>query len=939
MSRRWIFPAVMLVILFAAILIHVEPGTWGVLRKVPGGRAIVLEPGLRLRIPLLQRYVSYPSDPFQLDFELEAPSREGSRTHLAIHFKGRLLRESLLEFSVRAAAREGPRVVEDDLREFITRWAAGEGHEEIPAQPLEISDRFQAAARNQGFEIRTLRVSRVAEENGLTSQAAGSLSTVPGVKVVLVGLDAADWQIIDPLVAAGKLPTLARLKRVGAWANLRSMDPTLSPLLWTTVATGKPPEEHGVLDFLALDPKTGLRVPVTSRARKVKALWNLFTEADRSCGVIAWWATYPVEAVNGWMVSDRVAYSLFSTPGGPPPPGAVFPESYGEEVGKMIVGGESVEYRDLRPFVGITPAEYETARRRAAASPNTATRDPVIHLARILASTRTYHAVALDLLKKGQPDLLAVYYQGIDEVNHRFAHYADPKMEMVSEAAHRSFRGVVEAFYEYQDRLLGELLSKLDPGSLVLILSDHGFKNGTDRPRDQPPDIEGQPARWHRLYGIFLAVGPMVLAGEKETVTLFDIAPTVLFAAGLPLASDMPGHVPDGLFTPSLLTSRRPDRIATYETGPRREAGAPTGGVGGDRAEEAMLENLRSLGYIGSGSSEGAKSPPGKPGTKETAYSHANLSGIYLHQGNLAEAEREGKRALEIAPGHLPAMVYLAETYKQQKRYPEALTLARRVAASTNPERNKAIYLLMADLYVAMGKSQEGVADVSQYLTRSNGESDFHSALGILKGASGDPVGAEAEFRKALSLDPATQEPIGYLSYIFQTQGNVSKLVPILEAALAKENQSAFHHNWLGLVRNAMGKPQEAEQEFRKALQFDPEQDEALVNLGTLYARQQKFDEAIPLLSRALKQDPKNLEARVALGAALGIKGRTEEAIKTLEEGRNLKLASPSLYNALAMAYYQGRDRKKAVDFLKESLRLDPQQDTARSLLSKWEKP
>ncbi len=200
-------------------------------------------------------------------------------------------------------------------------------------------------------------------------------------------------------------------------------------------------------------------------------------------------------------------------------------------------------------------------------------------------------------------------------------------------------------------------------------------------------------------------------------------------------------------------------------------------------------------------------------------------------------------------------------------------------------------------------------------------------------------MGAEEEFRKALALDPATEEPISYLFYIFRTQGDVSKLLPILEAALAKNDRSAFHHNWLGIVLNATGKPKEAEQEFRMALRLNPEHAEALLSLGNLYARQRRMKEAIPLLDRALKLEPGSLEARVALGAALGIEGRTQEAIRTLEEGRSLHPTSPPLYNALAMVYYQGKDRKKAIDLLKESLRLDPSQGPARSLLSEWEKP
>ena len=77
----------------------------------------------------------------------------------------------------------------------------------------------------------------------------------------------------------------------------------------------------------------------------------------------------------------------------------------------------------------------------------------------------------------------------------------------------------------------------------------------------------------------------------------------------------------------------------------------------------------------------------------------------------------------------------------------------------------------------------------------------------------------------------------------------------------------------------------------------------------------------------------------MGLGAVLGIQGKTGEAIRTLEEGKTLGLTSPTLCNALAMAYYQNRERQKAVATLQESLRLDPAQASARAMLKEWERP
>jgi len=933
MSRRWILPVVVLVLLFTASLIHVESGTLGVLQGAAGGRAFVLDPGLHFRIPFLQRLMIYPVGLFKLDFPWDVTSREGIAVKLEVHFEGLIIRESLLQFSERAAARNGPTVVRDDLGVWIQRWASQQSAGEIPAQPLEIGDRFRAAARANGFQIKSLTVARSPGPATSSTQDSPPISARnTGAKVVLLGLDGADWQLLDPLIQAGKVPTLARLKQSGAWANLRSMDPMLSPLLWTTLATGKPPEEHGVMDFMVRDPETGRPSPVGANSRRVRALWNFFSAAGRSCDVIAWWATWPAEAVNGTLISDRVAYSLFSVDGGPPPKGAVFPESYAGEVARLKVSAESITAQELRPFVQISASELQDLRRKALTDPVLAAKDPVLHLTRILSGAKTYQSIALNLLSRGQSDLFALYYQGIDEVSHRFAHFADPKMDMVSEADHARFRNAVQAYYIYQDQQLSEILSRTDPASLVIVISDHGFKSGTARPKDHPPDLEGQPARWHRNYGIFLASGPMVAPGEKESLSLLDIAPTILSAAGLPAAADMPGRLRTDLFTASFAGALPQQRIPTYEQG--RLTGSSPGAsddAGSASAAHAMEENLRSLGYIGGGG------PPSQG--SGTAFSHAALAGIHLQNGKLPEAEKEAKAALQLEPGYLPALVYLAEVYERQKRYDAALPLARQAAASDSPDRQSGLFLLVANLYVALGKSREGLDDMRAFLPRRGLESDLHSALGILESASGDSSGALAEYRRALELDPLAQEPIKRLFDLYRKENKLDLLVPVLQSAVQKNPDSAFHSNFLALCLDQTGKGKEAEEFYLRALKSDPEHVSALINLASLMARQRRLDEAVPLFKRALSRDPTSLEARVGLGAALSLQGHHDEAVATLEEGEKLGVSSPTLYNALAMAYYQARQKEKAIGILKESLKLDPVQPSARSLLAEWEKP
>src|ERR1700693_2461564 len=86
---------------------------------------------------------------------------------------------------------------------------------------------------------------------GATERASGVRD---GPRVLLIGLDGADMRIVDRLIREGKLPTFARLKREGAWGPLRSVEPLLSPLVWTSIATGRRPQDHGVFDFVEITP-------------------------------------------------------------------------------------------------------------------------------------------------------------------------------------------------------------------------------------------------------------------------------------------------------------------------------------------------------------------------------------------------------------------------------------------------------------------------------------------------------------------------------------------------------------------------------------------------------------------------------------------------------------------------------------------------------------
>jgi hypothetical protein len=213
--------------------------------------------------------------------------------------------------------------------------------------------------------------------------------------VLWIGLDGLDWEILDRLAGEGRMPHWSRLVREGYSARLRSFLPYISPMLWATAATGAPPDVHRVLDFQEVDPRTGVKVPVSGRSRAVPAVWNLASEAGRTVGVVGWWATHPAEQVRGFFVSDRACPILSESRA---TVGVAYPENFQAGVAQVAAREGRVEDSELARWLGGTPAEVAAARSSGAGMES-----PAVALARILAATRVNHRIARDLYGVGTP--------------------------------------------------------------------------------------------------------------------------------------------------------------------------------------------------------------------------------------------------------------------------------------------------------------------------------------------------------------------------------------------------------------------------------------------------------------------------------------------------------------------------------------------------------
>jgi len=407
-------------------------------------------------------------------------------------------------------------------------------------------------------------------------------------KAILIGIDGADWQVIRPLMEAGKLPNFRRIVEGGASGVLRSMEPTLSPALWTTVATGRPPAVHRIADFVVSFPGGGYQ-PVTSDMRSAPAFWNLVGDSDggREVGVVAWLASWPAEEVHGYVVTSYLPY-VYDWSTGRPLKGTVvegiprqtYPDSLMAEIESLKVKPEAVTPELLNRF--YDPSVRHRLGRDAS--------ECVEGFLWSLASDETYRRIGLHLYRSHPVDLFAVYFGGIDVVSHRFWKFTYPRAMPygTDPAEEEALKGVIPGYYEYVDGILGEYLSLVDDRTTLVVLSDHGFKPVL---LPQKPTTSGH----HRLEGILALYGNGIARGRRlGTATLLDILPTVFALLGEPLSRELPGKVLAEAFAGQPNSDlRRLKYVDAYPPRPARAISAP-----GEKVDANVIERLKSLGYI-----------------------------------------------------------------------------------------------------------------------------------------------------------------------------------------------------------------------------------------------------------------------------------------------------------------------------------------------------
>jgi predicted AlkP superfamily phosphohydrolase/phosphomutase/tetratricopeptide (TPR) repeat protein len=381
---------------------------------------------------------------------------------------------------------------------------------------------------------------------------------------------------------AGKMPNVQRLVGGGAMGQISTLHPPLSPMLWTSIATGKRPFKHGIHGFS--EPTSDGRgvQPVTNLSRTSKALWNILNQNDRRSVVLGWWPSHPAEPINGVMVSDQ--YHRANGPldqGWPLADDAIHPPELAETLASLRVHPDLLTPEAVEPFIPLA-AEIDQDRDRRLAV-----------FLRTLAECMSIQSAAIWLLNNKPWDFFAVYYDAIDHFCHVFMKYHPPRQSWVGERDFEVYH-VVSMAYQFHDRMLGTLIENTGVDTTVILMSDHGFHPDHLRPASIP-DIPAGPAIEHRDFGILAMRGPAI---KKEELlhgsSLLDIAPTILTLYGLPVGEDMDGKV----LTEAFVEMPQVRFIPSWEEVPGADGRHPPHTRLDPVAAHEALEQMIALGYI-----------------------------------------------------------------------------------------------------------------------------------------------------------------------------------------------------------------------------------------------------------------------------------------------------------------------------------------------------
>ena len=633
-------------------------------------------------------------------------------------------------------------------------------------------------------------------------------------KILLIGWDGADWKYINPLIDQGLMPNLQKLIEGGSMGRLATLDPPLSPTLWTSIATGKRPYKHGIHGFTEPDPSgEGIR-PIYITNRKCKAIWNILTQHQLKTHVVGWWPSHPAEPINGVMVSNL--YQRASGGLDAPWPmlkGTVHPEEKSEIFANLRVHPHELTGNHLQPFVPELEKIDQSQDSR------------LVSIAKIIADCSTIHSAATYIMDNEEWDFMGVYYDAIDHFCHGFMKYHPPRRPHIPIRDYELYKEVVISGCRYHDMMLGTLMKMAGEDTTIILVSDHGFHPDHNRPTAVPSEPAG-PAVEHSPFGIIVMNGP----GIKKDDTIFgasllDITPTILTLYGMPIAEDMDGKVLVNAF----VEAPEIEVIKSWENIRGEDGSHPKGLEINEEDARAELQQLIELGYIEDHGENGAVAV--KNTVDENNY---NLARSYIDGQKWAEGIEILEKLHSENPQILRFALRLAHAYQSTGQLKDARRVVNRIRAMFNRE-SPHLDLLEGSLLLGEERFQKALELFQKVEREAGGQPNLYLSIANAYLQLNRLEDAEQAVLKELKTNPEEVSAHYLLGIVYYNQMRYeAALHAFLDTVgLVYFNPSA--HFYIGESLNALGEYEKAIEAYDLCLKLVPGMNQARQRIISIY--------------------------------------------------------------------------------------------------------
>src|SRR5438132_4781376 len=369
----------------------------------------------------------------------------------------------------------------------------------------------------------------------------------PKPRVVVVGVNGMELDVIRPLLVKGEMPNLAKVIKNGAYGKLRTVDAPNCPRVYSTFFTSTKPEEHGVTGFIVGG------ITANTNMLKEEPIWSMLSKNGVTVGMANVPATFPVMPVNGYMISGMLtrgkncedgvlcAPKLSEVQGGD----AVYPPAMKAELLKNVVDF----YIDCERMHSAADLKgHETEAIDAWLNKVQLIREQQTELFDFLMSK---HPTDFTWLAQSCEDRTGHWLYTIAPCNAGY----NPKINAVRTEA---FPDQYIAF----DKVLGAVLKHVDDNTYVIIVSDHGIKPlrefeetdphaHMDHEKTTPVVAKHDFADGDDVPGSFFAMGPGIKHDQRLMgfeASVYDLAPTILHIYGIEQPAQMRGHVLSEIF-------------------------------------------------------------------------------------------------------------------------------------------------------------------------------------------------------------------------------------------------------------------------------------------------------------------------------------------------------------------------------------------------------